>query len=35
MGALRDAPRVEGETGPEVGRRLVAEGVDAALVTPT
>ena len=35
MGALRDAPRVEGETGPEVGRRLVEEGVDAALVTPT
>jgi D-proline reductase (dithiol) PrdB len=35
MGALRDAPRVEGETGPEVGRRLAEEGVDAALVTPT
>ena len=35
MGALRDAPRVESETGPEVGRRLVEEGVDAALVTPT
>ena len=35
MGALRDAPRVEGETGPEVGRRLLEEGVDAALVTPT
>jgi D-proline reductase (dithiol) PrdB len=35
MGALRDAPRVESETGPEVGRRLAEEGVDAALVTPT
>jgi len=27
--------RIEGETGPEVGRRLREEGVDAALVTPT
>ena len=35
MGALRDAPRIESETGPEVGRRLAEEGVDAALVTPT
>ena len=35
MGALRDAPRIESETGPAVGRRLVEEGVDAALVTPT
>ena len=35
MGALRDAPRVESETGPEVGRRLVEEGEDAALVTHT
>ena len=35
MGALRDASRLEKETGPEVGRRLAAEGVDAALVTPT
>jgi D-proline reductase (dithiol) PrdB len=35
MGALRDLPRVEGETGPEVGRRLRAEGVDAVLITPT
>ena len=35
MGALRDAPRVASETGPEVGRRLAEEGVDAALVTPT
>jgi D-proline reductase (dithiol) PrdB len=35
MGALRDVPRLETETGPEVGRRLRAEGVDAALITPT
>jgi len=35
MGALRDAARIEGETGPEVGRRLRDEGVDAALITPT
>ena len=35
MGALRDAPRVEKETGPEVGRRLCEEGVDAVLITPT
>ncbi len=35
MGALRDAARVEGETGPEVGRRLRDEGADVALITPT
>jgi D-proline reductase (dithiol) PrdB len=35
MGAQRDLARVEGETGPEVGRRLRDEGVDAALITPT
>jgi D-proline reductase (dithiol) PrdB len=35
MGALRDAARLEGETGPEVGRRLRDEGVDAVLITPT
>ena len=35
MGALRDTPRVEKETGPEVGRRLREEGVDAVLITPT
>jgi D-proline reductase (dithiol) PrdB len=35
MGALRDLPRLEGETGPEVGRRLRDEGVDAVLITPT
>src|SRR5262245_6369333 len=35
MGAQREVARIEGETGPEVGRRLRDEGVDAALVTPT
>ncbi len=35
MGAQRDVKRIEAETGPEVGRRLREEGVDAALITPT
>ncbi len=35
MGAQRDVTRIERETGPEVGRRLREEGVDAALITPT
>jgi D-proline reductase (dithiol) PrdB len=35
MGAQRDLARIDGETGPEVGRRLRDEGVDLALVTPT
>ncbi len=35
MGALRDAARLERETGPEVGRRLRDDGVDAVLITPT
>ena len=35
MGAQREAGRIERETGPEVGRRLAAEGVDVALITPT
>jgi D-proline reductase (dithiol) PrdB len=35
MGALRDSVRLEGETGPEVGRRLREEGAEAALITPT
>ena len=35
MGAQRDLARIQGETGPEVGRRLRSEGVDAALITPT
>jgi D-proline reductase (dithiol) PrdB len=35
MGAQRDTARIEGETGPEVGRRLRDEGADVALITPT
>ena len=35
MGAQRDAGRIESETGPEAARRLRAEGVDVALITPT
>jgi D-proline reductase (dithiol) PrdB len=35
MGALRDVRRIQEETGPEVGRRLREEGVQAALITPT
>jgi D-proline reductase (dithiol) PrdB len=35
MGAQREAGRIERETGPEVARRLAAEGVDLALITPT
>lgn len=35
MGALRDWRKLEGETGPEVARRLREEGADVALVTPT
>lgn len=35
MGAQRELARIEGETGPEVGRRLRDAGVDAALITPT
>jgi D-proline reductase (dithiol) PrdB len=35
MGAQRDLARIERETGPEVGRRLREEGVDAVLITPT
>ena len=35
MGALRDASAVIAETGPEVARRMKAEGVDVALLTPT
>jgi hypothetical protein len=27
--------RIESQTGPEVARRLVDEGVDLALITPT
>src|SRR5207245_8224326 len=35
MGAQRAAARIESETGPAAGRRLAAEGVDVALITPT
>jgi D-proline reductase (dithiol) PrdB len=35
MGAQRETGRIERETGPEVARRLAAEGVDVALITPT
>jgi D-proline reductase (dithiol) PrdB len=35
MGAQRETGRIERETGPEVARRLVDEGVDLALITPT
>jgi D-proline reductase (dithiol) PrdB len=35
MGAQRELARLDGETGPEVGRRLREEGVDLALITPT
>jgi D-proline reductase (dithiol) PrdB len=35
MGALRDTVRLEGETGPEVGRRLRDEGAEVAFITPT
>jgi D-proline reductase (dithiol) PrdB len=35
MGAQRDLRRIQGETGPEVGRRLRDEGVEVALITPT
>ncbi|HYS17609.1 MAG TPA: glycine/sarcosine/betaine reductase selenoprotein B family protein [Candidatus Binatia bacterium] len=35
MGAQREVARIEAETGPEVARRLLAAGVDVALVTPT
>lgn len=35
MGAQRELRRIQEETGPEVGKRLHAEGVDVALITPT
>jgi D-proline reductase (dithiol) PrdB len=35
MGALRDVTGVIGESGPEVARRLKAEGVEVVLLTPT
>ena len=35
MGAQRSPRRIEQETGPEVSRRLLDEGADAVLLTPT
>src|SRR5262245_32884658 len=35
MGAQRDLVGIQTKTGPEVGRRLREEGVQAALITPT
>jgi D-proline reductase (dithiol) PrdB len=35
MGALRDTPKLETETGPDVARRLREDGTDVALITPT
>ena len=35
MGALRDLGRLQTETGPEVARKLRADGTDVVLITPT
>ena len=35
MGALRDTARIEAETGPDLGRRLLEDGTDVVLITPT
>jgi D-proline reductase (dithiol) PrdB len=35
MGAARTPRKMERETGPEVARRLLADGVDVVLLTPT
>lgn len=35
MGAQRELTRIEGETGPEVARRLREDGTDVAFMTPT
>ncbi len=35
MGALRDMSLILEDTGPEVARRMKAEGVDVVLLTPT
>ena len=35
MGALRDTSEVAEQTGPEVARRLINEGVEVAFLTPT
>ena len=35
MGALRDVAKLEADSGPAVARRLLDEGADVALLTPT
>lgn len=35
MGAQRDLSEVKAETGPEVAERLLSEGVDVVVLTPT
>jgi D-proline reductase (dithiol) PrdB len=35
MGAQRELARIEGETGPEVARRLREDGADVVVMTPT
>ena len=35
MGANRDPKEMEKETAPELGKRMLAEGVDAVFLTPT
>ena len=35
MGALRDSSKVYTETGPEVARKMLDEGVDVVMLTPT
>ena len=35
MGALRDASRVVNQTGPEVARKMLDEGVEIVFLTPT
>ena len=35
MGALRDPSRVVNDTGPEVARKMVEEGVEVVFLTPT
>ena len=35
MGAQRELTRIEGETGPDVARRLREDGAEVAFITPT
>ena len=35
MGALRETPKLENETAPEIARRLREDRTDVALITPT